>query len=273
MIRLFLIEWIKLRNYRAFKVLVILYFLVLGVVCSSGMFILQYLKSKGAEWNNIDPTILPIYHFPDIWQNVTQIASWLKIILGFIVIISITNEITYKTLRQNVIDGVNRMEFISSKLLMILGFSLANALFVFLTCLILGFIYSPQVNLSLIVSGSQFIGGFFLTTFAYLVFAFLIGILIKRTGIAIVFLGIYAPFIDPITSLIFANAPGIPLFLKHMVPFFPMEAISNIIRDPFARYAFRDIQDYVSLTDVSIVLAQVLVYFGIIFLLLRKKDL
>jgi ABC-2 type transport system permease protein len=270
--RLFQIEWIKLRNYRAFKVLVILYFLSVALVCSSGMFLLEFLKDKGLHTQGIDPTILPIYDFPDIWQNLSEAASWMKIILAFIVLISVTNEITYKTLRQNIIDGLSRKDFILSKISMITGFSLINTFLVFILGLVLGFIYSHQINATLIFSGMEFIGGFFLTTFVYLLFAFLIGIIVQRTGIAIVFLMIYSTFIEPIVSSIFVHAP-LPSFFKTIVPFFPVEAVNNIIRSPFTKYGFQEIQDYIAFNDVLIVLVQATFYIAILSYLLKRKNL
>ena len=111
MIRLFEIEWLKLKNYTVFWILLIMYFLGLILILSSGMFLMQFLKYKGADFNGIDPTILPLYDFPDVWQNMTYIATFFKIILAFIVIISVTNEISYRTMRQNVIDGLSKWEW------------------------------------------------------------------------------------------------------------------------------------------------------------------
>lgn len=223
-------------------------------------------------FQGIDPTIFPIYDFGDIWQNLTQTASWLKIILAFIVIISITNEVTYKTLRQNIIDGLNRKEFVLSKMIMIFGFSLANTLLVFILGLILGFIYSPVTGMADIFTGIEFIGGFFLTTFTYLLFAFFIALLIKRTGIAIVFFGIYAAFVDPITSIIFTNAP-LPAIFKTIGPYFPVDAINSIIPNPFSKYIFQEFQSYMSLTTIGIVLSEATIFISLIFLLLKRKDL
>jgi ABC-type transport system involved in multi-copper enzyme maturation permease subunit len=270
--RLFQIEWIKLRNYRAFKVLVILYFLAVALTCSSGMFILEFLKDKGLHTQGIDPTILPIYDFPDIWHNLSEAATWMKIILAFIILISITNEITYKTLRQNIIDGLSRKDFILSKIAAIIGFSLVNTLLVFILGLVLGCIYSHQVNMALIFSGMEFIGGFFLSTLVYLLFAFVIGIIVQRTGIAIVFLMIYSAFIEPIVTAIFAHAP-LPSFFKSIVPFFPVEAVNNVIRSPFTKYGFQEIQDYIAFNDVLIVVIQATVYIALLSFLLKRKDL
>lgn len=272
MIRLFLIEWIKLRKYRAFQILTGLYFLVVAVVCSSGMIFLEFLKSKGADFKGISPTILPIYEFPDVWANLTFIAAWMKIFLAFIVIISITNEVSYKTLRQNVIDGLSRIEFMLSKLIMIFFFSLMNTLLIFILGLITGLIYSQDKSLGAIFGNMQYLGAFMYNVFIFLVLAFFLGILIKRTGIVIIFLGIYSVFIEPITMLIFSNAPFIPHFLKVAVPYFPIKGINNLLPSPFSQYIFREYQDYVSFASISIVSVHLILYLSIIYLLLKLKN-
>jgi ABC-2 type transport system permease protein len=272
MIRLFLIEWIKLRKYRAFQLLTALYFLVVAVVCSSGMIFLEYIKSKGAEFKGISPTILPIYEFPDIWANLTFVAAWMKIFLAFIVIISITNEVSYKTLRQNVIDGLSRVEFMLSKIIMIFFFSLMNTLLIIVLGLITGFIYSQDKSLVAIFGNMQYLGAFMYNVFIYMVFAFFLGILIKRTGIVIIFLGIYSVFVEPISTLIFSNAPFIPHWLKESVPYFPIKAINNLLPSPYSQYIFMEYQDYISFISVSIVSVHLLLYLGFTYLLLKWKN-
>lgn len=270
MIRLFKIEWIKLRRYRAFQILTGLYFLIVVVVCSSGMLFLEYLKHKGVQFHDIDPTILPIYHFPYVWQNLAYVAARLKIILAFIVILSITNEVSYKTLRQNIIDGLTRLEFMLSKLSMIFVLSLINTVLVFLIGLITGLILSPDKSLSVIFTDLQFLGGFFLNIFSFLVFAMLIAMLIKRTGVVIIFLGMYTVIIEPIITAIFANAPLPPIFAK-LVPFFPREAITNLIPNPFPQYILRQIQDYISFSNWAIAGGEMLLFLGLIYLMLKLK--
>jgi hypothetical protein len=272
MIRLFLIEWIKLRNYRAFQILTGLYFLVVGVVCCSGALFLNYLKSQGANFQGVDPTIIPLYEFPDVWQNITFVAARLKIFLAFIVIISLTNEITYKTLRQNIIDGLNRVDFMLSKLSMIFVFSIVNTLFVFLLGLATGLIYSHNTSIGAIFSNMQFFGAFFLNVFAFLVFAFLLGLIIKRTGIAIVFLGIYAMFIEPFATLIMTEAPKLKDHLGKFAPYFPLKAIRDLLPNPFPKYIFQEIQDYISFTEVSVVIVQLLLYFSLIYIFLKWRN-
>lgn len=271
MIRLFLIEWIKLRNYRAFQILTGLYFLVVALVCSGGTLLLEFVKRTTRDYN-IDPTLLPVYDFPDVWQNVVFVAARLKILLAFIVIISITNEISYKTLRQNIIDGLSRTEFLLSKLLMILAFAVVNTVWVFLCGLINGLIYSHDLSLTAIFGNMQFLGGFFLNVFAFLLLAFFVGLLIKRTGIVIVFLGIYAVFLEPFTTLILTQVPKIPEYLKTAADFFPVKAIRDVLPNPFPKYIFHEVQDYISFADISIVSIWMLMYVGFIYLLLKWRN-
>lgn len=275
MIRLFLIEWIKLRKYRAFYILTGLYFVVVGFVCSGGNILLNYisgLNTKNGKLSSIDPKILPIYEFPDVWQNITFIAAKLKIVLALIVIISLTNEITYKTFRQNIIDGLNRVEFMISKLSMIFMLALVNTLFVFVVGLINGLIMSHDTSVGAIFGNMQFLGGFFLNVFVFLVFAFLVGLLIKRTGIAIVFFAIYATFVESIMTLIFTEAPKLPKIFPAIAPYFPIKAIRDMLPNPIPRYFFQEIQDYIAFSNVAIVSCQLLIYVGLIYMLLKWRN-
>ena len=179
MSRLLTLEWLKLRHYRPFWILLILYFVVLGLVSCSVMLFFKYLASQGVQFEGIDPTMIPFYDFADIWQNLTYLASFFKIFLGFMVVISITNEYDYKTIRQNIIDGLTQWEFVSTKLLVILALSVVNTLFIFLAGLIMGWIYSPVQGVGAVFGHAEFLLAYFLDVLTFLVFALLVGMLIK----------------------------------------------------------------------------------------------
>jgi len=53
------------------------------------------------------------------------------------------NEYSYGTLKQNLIDGMSKKEFILSKFITVVAFSIVSTLFVFITSLILGLIFHP----------------------------------------------------------------------------------------------------------------------------------
>jgi hypothetical protein len=251
----------------------IFFYVVFIAICSSGMALLEFLKDKGADFKGFSPTMLPIYDFPDIWQNLTFIVTILLVFPAFMIVITVTNDIQFKTLRQNIIDGMDRMDFFLSKFIFIFAVSLANTLVLFFNGLILGLIYSYDKSPEAIFAGSQFLIAFFLHNLTFFVFTFLLSILIKRTGIIIVLLGIYTLFAEPIATMILANVPAFPQFCKDIVAYFPIKALNNMVPNPYGKYVFMEITDYIPLKSVIIVLGQLSVYLTIIWLLLKKRDI
>jgi len=61
--------------------------------------------------------------------------------------------------------------------------------------------------------------------------------------------------------------------LPGVIPFFPLESIMNLVPMPFARYAFQEIRDYVTVGSVAIALVWTFLfnYFG--YLKLKKSDI
>ncbi len=267
--RLLTIEWLKLKSYRPFWILLVLYFVVLGLVCSSVMLYLQFIASKGAKFGEIDPSLIPFYDFSDLWQNVTYLATFFKIFLGFIVVISMTNEYEYKTVRQNIIDGMTKVEFISAKLLVIVLLAVLNTLFILVLGLVLGWVYSPVQGLDVMFDHAGFLGAYFLDVLTFLVFALLVAILVKRTGFAIVLLAFYTLFIEPIGTLLLAETYHREYTLHQ---YFPIHAINNLIVIPFGKYLFREIQDYVALKDIVVVLIYLGLFTFLNYWILRTKD-
>ena len=266
--RLLHIEWLKLKHYRPFWILSGLYLLVLALVCSSVMLFFQYLESKGAEIEGISPAMIPFYDFADIWLNLTYLASFFKIFLGFIVVISICNEWSYRTIRQNIIDGMDKWEFLTSKVLIILVFSLLNTAFLVLLGMILGSIYSPVIGLDVMFQNFEFVLAYFLDVFAFLIFSLFVGMLIKKTGFSIVLLALYSLFLEPIAYVIFLNTyEGLAFY-----EFMPIRSINKLIEIPYGRYLFREVKDYLVWYEVLIVLGYAaLFYFGS-FRLLKARD-
>jgi ABC-2 type transport system permease protein len=273
MIRLFEIEWLKLKNYKVFWILIIMYFAGLVIVLSSGMFLMQYLKNQGAEFNGIDPTILPLYDFPDVWQNMTYVATFFKIILAFIVIISVTNEISYRTMRQNVIEGMSKWEFLQSKFALIISLSGAATIFIFIEGMVTGLIYSTVTYPEMIFSELEFLLGYFLEVMTFLCFAMLLALLLKKAGFAIVLIFMYTLIFEPFLTLNMEHNPWIKDHVSWLAPFLPIRALNNLIHVPFQRYVFMEIQDYIALKDVLIVLGWLTLFLLGIFKLLDKRDI
>lgn len=274
MIRAFRLEWLKLRNYRVFWILIGMYMLSLLLITSSGMFLLAWLKKIGADVEGFDPSILPIYDFPDIWQNTTYLASFLKVILGFVVIISVNNDLTYQTLRQNVIDGISKREFILSKFALILFLAVSSGAFIFIAGLINGSIYSNVHGMPYMFDQVEFIAAYCYDIVVFCALAFLIALLIKKSGFAIITLFLYTLIFEPILVVIFENAPYFEgTFFQSIIPYLPIRSLNDLIQVPFKKYIFREIVDYVPISALLISTGWLTVYILTIYYRLTRKDL
>ena len=264
--RIIRVELLKIRSNGTFWTLICIYFLILLTIFFSGKFFLNFLgKQEESISNIVDPSIIPIYEFPDVWHNLTYVAGFLKFILAIYVIISITNEVSYGTLRQNIMNGLSRWDFLVSKLFLVFLLSLASAIFVLLTGFILGFLYSGTRDIHDIITYMEFIPAYLLQVSAYLLFALFIGVLIKRTGLAMGLLFLYTLIIEPIIALRIKTE-----WIKGLLP---LKAINNLIRLPFKKYILREIQDYIAWDDLIIVCIYIIILTLAIYLILRKRDL
>ena len=121
------------------------------------------------------------YEFNNTWQTTSYATGYLLILPAMLIIILLTNEYTYRTSRQNVIDGWSRRQFIEVKLQMALIVAVFTTLLVMLTALGFGLTSGTMFSFH----GFSHIGFFFLKALSYNMFAVLISVLIKKTGFAI----------------------------------------------------------------------------------------
>lgn len=267
MLYLLKVDLKKLTSYRTFWIVCGLYFFTLGMTTASGMEFLKWLVRMGAEFGaDINITRIPFYHFPDVWQNITFVSGFFKAILAFMVVISITNEFSYRTVRQNIIDGLSRKQFILSKVYTNILLSAMSMAMVFIIALVTGMLYSPSIAMTDLVMDLEFFPAYFLEVFAFLSFALLLGMVVQRSGLTIVIL-VLAPMIE---AIIRANVDD---YVPWMIPYFPMESISNLIPMPFPRYVFREIQDYVSVSSILVVGIWTFLFNYLAYYKLKKSDI
>jgi ABC-type transport system involved in multi-copper enzyme maturation permease subunit len=267
MLHLLKIDLKKLTNYRTFWVIGGLYFLTLGFGAASGMEFLKLLaKLIEGFGENIKISRIPLYHFPDVWLNLIWCAGLLKIVIGVMVVISVTNEYTYRTLRQNIIDGLDRWEFLFSKILTNVLFSAISVVMIFVIGLVTGFIYSPFIDLERMIIDLEFFPVYFLEVFFFLSFALMLGILIQRAGLTIILLLLSQGIELIVTANVDDVAPA-------LIPYFPMRSMWNLIEFPFPRYAFQEIKDYVDVKSVLIVAAWAFIFNYVSYYKLKKSDI
>lgn len=267
MLHLLKIELKKMTSYRTFWVVCGLYFITIGFSTASGMEFLKWLATLFdgfGEELNIDR--IPLYHFPDVWLNLIWWSGLFKVLLGIMVVISITNEYSYRTVRQNIIDGLSRWEFLGSKILLNTLLSATSVLLIFVIATITGFIYTPEIQWKYVFTDLEFFLAYFLEIFEYLSFALLLGILIRRSGLTIILL-LLSGMLELIIKL------NIDDYFPEAVPFFPLESISALVPLPVYRYGFMEIQDYIKLSSVAIALGWTLIFNYLSYFRLKKADI
>jgi len=177
-------EWLKIRKYPTF-------WWMMGIIALSYPGINYLVYSQGYKNQLDNGTIGPLlkmlpnpFAFPEAWHTVAYISSWFVFIPAMAVIMFITNEYTYKTHRQNIIDGWSRKQFMTAKMVDVAIISLLTTVVYALTALVIG-----SVNGTSDMSGEiKYIPLFFLQSFSQLSLAFLIALLARK---AIIALGIF----------------------------------------------------------------------------------
>jgi len=178
-------EWLKIKNYRAF-------WWMTGIVALTypGMNALFYqiykevINSKDESGKIVKMLVGNPFTFPEVWHTVAYASSIFVFIPSIVIIMFITNEYTYKTHRQNIIDGWSRNQFMTSKLIDVLIISILATVVYFLAALIIGYVNIDESNAD-VWEGSKYIGLFFLQTFSQLSIAFLIAFLARKAFISL----------------------------------------------------------------------------------------
>jgi len=166
------------------------------------------------------------YAFPDVWHTVTYFSSWFVFIPAVVVIMFITNEYSFRTHRQNIIDGWSRNQFITSKLVDVALISLIITILCFVVALVAG--VTNHTRLIRDTWGSvHYIGLFALQTFSQLSVAFLVGFLVRKAFIALgIFIFLFIIFEPLISSLLKVYANDIGKY------FLPLEISDRMIPVP-----------------------------------------
>lgn len=279
MFRLLSIEFQKILKNRASKFLLLAYFVLLSFIAFivSIEFELGDFKLRVADQG--------IFNFPYIWHFNTYIAAWFKLFLAIIVVSMMANEYSYGTLKQNLIDGLSKKEFILSKFYTIVVFALASTVFVFILSLILGYSFSSYNEASIVFSDLDYLFAFFIKLVAFFSFCLFLGILVKRSAFALGFLFIlFVGEIIVYNLLRFDFYPKTDVY-KHVSQFFPLMSMSNLIDEPFSRLsAIKNIEAtitgesverlyHVQFTEIAIVITWTLTFIWLSYKLLQKRDL
>lgn len=277
MVRLLHIEFIKLWNNRSSRFLIISYFVLLTSIAliAAIKFDIGPVKFHLADQG--------IFNFPYIWHFNTFITAIFKLFLAIVIVSMMANEYSNKTIKQNLIDGLSKKEFIGSKFLTVISFSFISTAFVFVVSMILGLIYSDYTEFSIIFRDLEFLLAFFIKLVGFFSFCLFLGILVKRSAFALGFLILWQFF-----ELFTRGMIRWKLFDEEttdlVMGFFPLNAMFKLIDEPFSRLgAVQSVANqigekialdyYVEIHEIAIVLGWTAVFIYLSYALLKKRDL
>ncbi|MFY0484083.1 ABC transporter permease [Flavobacterium sp. PLA-1-15] len=276
--RLLSIELQKIWKNRASRVLTLTYFILLTFIAliASIKFDIGNFKLHFAE--------LGIFNFPYIWHFNTYIAAILKFFLAIVIVSMMANEYSYGTLKQNLIDGMSKKEFVLSKFITVLMFALVSTVFIFIMSMILGLSFSSYTEIGIIFTDLDYLLAYFIKLVGFFSFCLFLGILVKRSAFAIGFLFVWnileAIIIAVLNYQIFPNND----YDRNFTQFLPLEAMSNLIVEPITRLSVvKSIGNQIGVADskiysvdylaILIVSAWIVIFMLMSYKLLKKRDL
>ena len=272
--RLLKIELQKLLLNRTSKILIFTSFIL--PIC---VILLSAIKINFFGFFTLELGELGIFNFPIIWHITTFFSALFKFFFAIVVVSMIGNEYSNKTLKQNLIDGLNKKEFILSKFYVIVFFSLISTLIIFILSLVLGLIYSSYNEINIIIQQMEFLVAYFVKLIAFFSFCLFLGVLAKRSAFALAFL-----FIDLILEWIILGIvtwKGNFELAQNVQGFLPLTSMSNLIKQPFQRIAMTKfpgnsdiVYDYsVHFDTILIVMCWTLIFIYSSYKLLKARDL
>ncbi len=275
--RLLTIDLHKIFKNRSSKIILLTYFLLLSLIA------LAAAVKVDVGINEFQLAKEGIFEFPYIWHFTTYSAAIFKLFIAIVVITMMTNEYTYGTLKQNLIDGLSKQEFILSKFYSIVLLSLVSTLFVFILTFVLGLIYSQDTSSEVIFTDLQYLIGYFFKLVGFFSMCFFLAVLIKKSAFALGLLFVWY-IAEAVIALILRFTLS-EKFSDTIASFFPLEAMSNLIKEPVSRLTvvkdmqeslnpMGDLKDYhVLFSDISIVSVWTIIFIGASLYLLKKRDL
>ena len=276
--RLLSIELQKIWMNKASRILTLTYFVLLSFIAliAAIKFDIGPFKFHLAE--------MGIFNFPFIWHFNTYVAAWMKFFLAIVIVSMMANEYSYGTLKQNLIDGLSKKEFILSKFLTVVLFAFGSTVFVFIMSLLLGLSFSSYTEFGIIFSDLDYLLAFFVKLTGFFSFCLFLGILVKRSAFALGFLLVWS-IIEAIIrgTLAFKIFPNSDTEEK-ITQFLPLESMSNLIANPGPRLSvIKNIGTQMGIetegnfsvdyTAVLIVLAWTFVFIYFSYKLLKNRDL
>ncbi|WP_452228879.1 ABC transporter permease [Lacinutrix sp. MEBiC02404] len=274
MLRLLNLELQKLLLNRASKVLIFVSFILPFTVL-----ILSSIKINFFGFFTLELGELGIFNFPIIWHITTFFASQFKFFFAIVVVSMIGNEYSNKTIKQNLIDGLSKKEFILSKFYTIVFFSLVATILIAVASFCIGMYYSSYTEASIIFRETNFLVAYFVKLVGFFTLCLFFGMLVKRSAFALAFLFILY-ILEYIVLGLITWQSNYELAEK-IQNFFPLKSMYKLIDQPFQRVMMTKFPDKMDLTynyavhwyEIVIVLCWTGLFLFLSYIILKNRDL
>lgn len=267
MLRLLQIEWLKVRTYKPFWILLlinVIAFIGFMQIIAQIFFSVEISKSdEKGKLEVIRPFMEGPFLYPAIWATSAFFTSFLVPLCAILLILNVCNEWNTRMLRQQVIEGMSRSEFLLAKLLGLVVFTLLMSIFFVISTLLVG---KGSFELSNVVFN------FALLMFSQFSLAFLLGLWLKRSVIALAVFLAYMLIAEPLLVWFLKTNN-----LTQIVNFLPLEVSDRIILPPEI-FQFFSPEEYKARKEavpqqIIFTILELIILWGITFGGFRKKDL
>ncbi|MDB9932605.1 hypothetical protein OAD28_07835 [Flavobacteriales bacterium] len=283
--KLLRIEYKKIVGNKSFKVFTIMFLVFLPLLVFLVPSMIKF-PFQGLEFH----PLIPI-NYQTSWYAVTLISSWFCFfLLSFVLIYHITNEYNYRTVRQNIIDGFTRNDYLLGKLYLMLAITILATLYVLIIGIAGGLYFSTfeqqednviqeffklgaesdvQAGFGSLFDGISNVLRFFVQTLATFSFAFLIAFLTKRGILAV--LVFYASFIAEKIARWQFSENGMDV----IADYFPLHNIANTLPFPGMTSLITGINSpmFINWTYLGLSMIYAVVFIFLTRLVFYKRDI
>jgi len=200
-------------------------------------FVILTLKGVFKDATGPIKAISEIYDLPMIWDYQGYTGSWLVFFfLGFMVLQMFTNEVSQRTMRQNIIFGYTKKEFFTAKVTVIICLSIFATILYAFSSAVIGMLHTPGFDFELLMDNNWAILRFFISTLGTLFFALLVAVVFRRGGLSMFIYFAYPLILEPIMrglviyGLIKSGKPNWTL-----MNYFPMNTLEDLMTFPLVR--------------------------------------
>ena len=254
--QLIFLEWLKWRRHTTFRVLMSVYLVLLPV----SLLLTKQLKHLPPPFDTAEAFLI----FPNVWQYLGFVANWMTYFcFGLFAVFSITTEFNNRTVRQNIITGLSRRDFFRAKFFFMLTISFSAALYYGIWVLLIGYWHTDLPIISKVLERSNHLYQVWLASVGYMSLGLLIGLLVRRTGLATVLYLSYTSFIELTLrwGLHFNLSP------TKSVHFYPTKAFADLSPFPMLEMAESFLKQYQFAISLSPVEAVVISIFTFLYLM------